>query len=72
MEIIKENWKMVVFVILAIFLLIKLEETSSNGRYIFASDNLVIMDSRNGKIYFPNAKQKDGLWNWRQVYKEVK
>jgi hypothetical protein len=71
MEIVKENWKMVLFIILAIFILIKLDEISSNGRYIVVGEGMRLLDTRNGKIYKP-VKEKDNLFNWELVFKEVK
>lgn len=71
MEIIKGNWKMIVFVILAIFLLIKLDELSSNGRYVAFGEGYGVMDSRNGKVYI-RGTEKDGLIIWKQLIQEIK
>jgi hypothetical protein len=53
-----ENWKFIVLIIFAIFFLIKLEQLSSNGRYLPANDNYTILDTRNGKAYIlvPDGK----------------
>jgi len=71
MEIIKENWKMVVFIILAIFLLVKLDEISSNGRYVTYDAFNGILDTRNGKVYIADS-EKDGLFIWKQKIQEIK
>lgn len=70
MEIIKENWKVMVFVFFAILILIKLDDLSSNGRYVPVSGGSSgIVDTRNGKVYIP--KEIDGP-TWKQTMEEVK
>ncbi len=78
MEIIKENWKMVVFIILATLLLIKLDKLAStfkdlslNGRFTKVSDEQEIMDTRTGKVYIAKL-QRGKLAYWKQVSEAVK
>jgi hypothetical protein len=74
MEIIKENWKMVVFIILAINLLSKLDDLNKNGRYVKVSDVdgiPQIMDTRNGKVYTMKS-QKGKMPIWEQETEGVK
>ena len=78
MEIIKENWKMVVFIILVTLLIIKLDKLAStfndlslNGRFTKVSDEQEIMDTRTGKVYIAKL-QRGKLAYWKQVSEAVK
>lgn len=51
MDIIKGNWKFIVFIVLSIYFLSILEQLSMNGRYVPSSDSGLIVDTRTGKIY---------------------
>jgi hypothetical protein len=78
MKIIKENWKMVVFIILVTLLIIKLDKLAStfndlslNGRFTKVSDEQEIMDTRTGKVYIAKL-QRGKLAYWKQVSEAVK
>ena len=80
MKIIKENWKMVVFIILAIFLLQKIDnlvsilnKTDFNGRFtmIQTHSGIQLLDTRNGKVYY-QEREFPKVGTWKQTIKEVK
>lgn len=68
----KSNLKDFLLVLFALVGLYLLFEISQNGRYEFSSDGLIVGDTRNGKVYIPGEQNKDGVYIWKQVYKEVK
>jgi hypothetical protein len=71
----KSNVKDLFLVIVCLIGLYLLFQISQNGRYIIDNNN-VLLDTRNGKMYFPNAKAKRVLgepnYYWDLKYDEVK
>ena len=67
----KSNLKDFLLVLFALVGLYLLFGISQNGRYEFFNDGLIVLDTRNGKVYV-HGEQKDGLRYWKQLYEEVK
>jgi len=71
----KSNVKDLFLVIVCLIGLYLLFQISQNGRYIIDNNN-VLLDTRNGKMYFPNAKVKrvsgEPNYYWDLKYDEVK
>ena len=71
----KSNVKDLFLVIVCLIGLYLLFQISQNGRYIIDNNN-VLLDTRNGKMYFPKGKVKRVLgepdYYWDLKYEEVK